>query len=229
MDDMKDILAFIGFAAGRFFTNLVSYFGYLFLVVALTVPVFLIGYGNFHSHYVFLGFLVLLVLVNVKLRRVLIFKNQLALNMMFVRFLEDRENITVEGLYAELPKDTAQALKAGRERLKKEGMGFIPAKLLVAVAALQTAGGETFAGAKLSLRKVRRLVLGYLLAQSGIFLLALLPFLLVAFLFSGYMAGPSRILIYVLGVYFVYFLNAGILDPYMALLIQKRLYVFSKL
>ena len=218
---------FIGFAMGRFFSNLVSYFGLLFVVVAASVAVFLIGYRNFHNHYLFLGFLLLLLIVNLKLRRLLFFKNQVPMNIMFLRFLSDREKVTAQNLGQELPADISALLIQGREYNKTHGKRPLPGKLLAALAALSHTREGRALPEQWALHQAWRLCLGYLLLQWGIFLLILLPFVLITFLFSSYMTGPSQILIYVLGVYFVYFLNAGIIDPILSLLMQKRLYFFE--
>lgn len=223
MDDLKEILMFIGFAMGKFFTNLVLYAGLLLVAVILTTAVFLIGIRNFHSNYMFAAFLAVLAIAVLFLRRLLVLKNQTVMNMMFIRFLSDREDVTAQTLIEELP-DIRQPLRQAHEFAKENNIRPVPAKLQAALAAIfalskekEMSNGQRFA-------QVRRLTLGYLLLQLGIFLLILLPFILITFLFSGYMTGPSSLLIYVLGVYFVYFLNAAIIDPILSLILQKRLY-----
>lgn len=213
---------FIGFAMGRFFTNLVSYAGLLLVAVILTVTVFLTGFRSFHNHYPFAGFLVLLVIATFFLRRLLVLKNQTSMNVMFIRFLSDREQVTAQSLMEDMP-DIRAALGNVREYTGKNGIFPVPAKLLVALAALQAVRGGEGLPDRQGLLQARRLTVGYLLLQLGIFLLMLFPFILITFLFSSYMAGPSQLLIYILGVYFVYFINAGIIDPIVAFIIQKRI------
>jgi hypothetical protein len=225
MNDIKEILVFISFSFKRFFINLASWLGYLFIVVTLTTAVFFIGYKSFKSHYFFYGYLVVLVLVTLKLRSFLFYRHQLPLNVHYVRFLADRDAYIREGAAAGVPPGLRQIAGELRKTIKKKGIRFMSKKIVAALTALQAEGNEEFSPENMG--KLRYTAVTLFMLRLAILLMMWLPFALLSFLFTSQSSASVQFLIYLLGLFFVWFLDAAFLDPIIALLVQKRVKLYS--
>ncbi|MCP5046658.1 MAG: hypothetical protein GY940_05775 [bacterium] len=223
INDIKEILLLIGLAFRDFAGNLLSHLLYFFAVMAITIPVFFIGYRSFHSHSFFIGYLAVLVLLNFKIRNWLFFKHQLRLNARYVHFLAHKESFLQGGMtLLEVPRNNSQTVKQVRETAKKEGAGFLPNKLLAALTAIQIAGEAKEEPGKRMIGTGKSIAIKYLFLQLGTTLLLWTPFALISFLSSMNFSPVMQLFIHLLGFIFVYFLNTIILDPIISLLVQKK-------
>ncbi len=221
MSEINNVLIFLSFSFRRFFLNFLLYSGYFFAIVALTVFVFFFSYRTFGNYYLFLVVLAVLVVIHFLVKQGLFLKRQLALNIMFVEFLKNKgKKVFTPVETKELSLKKVKEMKPG---LKKEGAGFIPNKLLLALRALQS-GGEDGSFSSGELKKLKAETLKYIFINAIIFLIVLIPFMLISFFFTrGFMAG-IQLLIYLLGFSFVYFLNSAVFEPIIYLIIQARAY-----
>ncbi len=217
MDNIKEVLVFISFSFSRFFLNFVSHLSYLVLALFLTLVVYFTGFKSFGNHYLFVGYMVLLVVLNYFIRKFLFFRHQLILNLFYVRFLGNRGVLP----NTEVPCDLRVTLKQVSQSLKEMGYRFRSHKLLAALTAEVTAGNTM--RSPLELKKGKKLILAYFFLQCLVVLLVWLPFALISFLFTMGLSSHLKFLIYLLSFFFVYFLNATIIDPMVALLVQKRI------
>jgi hypothetical protein len=218
MEDIKEILVFISFSFGRFFINMASHLGLLFLTLALTLPVYFIGYKSFGTHSFFAGYLVFIGVLHYMIRKFLFFRHQLILNVWYVRFLGNRGVVPD----TTVPLDLRETLSKVRSSLKKTGHHFLPAKLLVAITAPIATGKSQWTPTVL--KQGKKIMLTYLCIQWVAVIVMWVPFGLISFLFTMGLSAHLQFLIYLLGFFFAYFLNTAILDPFIALLVQKRIY-----
>jgi lipopolysaccharide export LptBFGC system permease protein LptF len=138
---------------------------------------------------------------------------------MFIDFLEKQDkNDFTPAKTSSLP---AGKLKAVKTELKKTGAGFIPSKLLLAAAALQVEKKTTPLAGK-ELKKLIQKSLKYMFYEAIIFLVVLIPFMLISFLFSRGFTASIKLLTYLLGFMFVYFLDTAIFAPTFNLIIQAE-------
>jgi len=229
MEDIKNILVFIGFSFQRFFIHLIANFAYLLLVITITIVVFLLSYNAFKNHYFFIFYLFALLALNYIVRHLLFFKNQLRLNLGFIHFLDLDNDKKQDYLRVKivLPANASQRIKTAKEHLKKGGVRFISKKLLLAVAAMQIKNGGVEGDGFISkkrLKRSRKLVIKVLFFQLFAFFVLLVPFALISFFFTMGQAVSVKYIIYLLGFFFVYFLNAAIAEPIAGLMIQEKVY-----
>jgi hypothetical protein len=221
MNDIKEVLVFISFVFKRFFINMAVHLLYLIVVLGITIPVFFLGYKTFKNHYAFIGFLVALVIINTRIRKFL-FKHQLFMNAHFVLFLDDRETYMQSGEKTPLPGDLKQNLDKVRNAIKTQGIGRVSRKLMAALTAMMI-NREQF-NIKEYVSHGRTVILAYFFFQLVMIMLLWIPFALVSILFIGNLSASVQYLIFLVGFFFVYFLNAAIIDPLMSLMVQKRLH-----
>lgn len=230
MKSIKELLVFISFSFQPFFMNLIVHFGYLFLVTALAIPVFFIGFKTAGNHNIYYLFLVLLTALNFKIRRSLVTRNQLRLDAHYIywSYHKERNNPFPPPFQGKLPPRPAKTAAAIREDLKKEGARMVSTKLVMAIAAAelnrkkQDGGGETAKSYTGKWDLLKAIPAPYRFIQAGFFLIMLLFVTLIAYLLTLGFNPALRLLIFPLGFFVVYFLNAGIIDPMVGLLIQKK-------
>ena len=216
MNELRDVLIFVGFSFRRFFFNFLYYMIYFFVVLFATVFLFFYFVRTLESYYLFAGYMVLLVIVNSQIEKYLFSKRQLALNLILCDFLENKEK---KDFVPRAPGSLSRRqLKEIKARLKEKGVGFVPDKLLLAAAALLEKWGESFLSGE-KLRTLKQAAWRYLMIEFGIFLIILVPFMLISVLFTAGFGANIRVLICVMGFLFAYFLNAVIIDPIISLLI----------
>ncbi|MFC2155886.1 hypothetical protein ACFLRB_05305 [Acidobacteriota bacterium] len=225
MNELRDILIFLSVSFHRFFLNFLLYSGYFFMVVVLTAFAFFFSLRTFGNYTLFIAVMAVLIVIHFLVKQRLFRKRQLRLNLLFVEFLKNkgRQDITpVE------PKEfSLKKVKKMKSGLKKEGAGFISNKLLLALTALQTGGGDD-TWAKRKLRKLKTVTLKYIFIDVMVFLIILIPFALISFLFTKGLGVGIQLLIYLLGFLFVYFLNSAVFDPIVYLIIQAHAYRASR-
>lgn len=224
MEDIKEILMFIGYSFQRFFIHVLYHFAYLFLVTAVTIAVFFLSYSTFENHYFFMVYLFILLVLNYKAGNFLYYKSQLRLNLGYIDFLQLAEDKKQDYLQMniQLPANPGGKIKTVKENLKKGGAGFIPGKLLLAIAAIQIKNEGTITETKVP--GSREYTVKILFFQFCAFFILLIPFGLISFFFTMGQAAGVKYLVYLLGFFFVYFLNAAILEPIACLMIQKKIY-----
>jgi len=220
MNEFKQILTFISYSFRRFFVNLAVHLGYLFVTVTVTLPVFFISYKSFKNHTFFLVYLVLLTTLNYMFRRSMVFRHQLKLNVRFVRFLGNPDAFFQDDTNKKEPVIEKETIKKVQAQLK--GSLFLPGKLLAAYTALYVEKEMDF-----SKKKANNLGLyiKYMLIQLALFVVLLLPFVGISSLFTMGAAPAVTMLVYLMGLFFVYFLNASILDPILSLKLLEQIYI----
>lgn len=223
MSEIKDILIFISFSFRRFFTNFMLYLAYFFPVLILIVFVYFFSLRRFGNCCLFIIVLVILMIVHLLIRKKLFLKRQLILNLMFVDFLKNKDKTDFTLTAAE--DLSLKKLPETKTGLKKEGAGFISHKLLLAVAAVRLKEKEDAAPlSREKLEKLKQSVLKYNFFGVLIFFILLVPFVFISFLFTRGLAVSIQMMIYLLGVFFVYFLYSAVFDPIIYLIIQAEAY-----
>lgn len=245
MKEIKELMTFISFSFQTYIMNLLVHFAYLFIVTAVTVPVFFIGYNVFHNHYLYYAFLFLLVIGNFFIRRFLVRRNQLYLNAQYIDYLYhhergnsgDRGNSFPPHDTSSFPPNAPNAREITgtvRSILSKQGVRMVSLKLILALAAMEINNREnrekenpaTPSIDQVQWSHLKTIPRAYQFFQLGIFLALLIPFMLISFLITMGTPLALRWLIFPLGFFVVYFLNAGIVDPLIGLMVQKRVYLF---
>jgi hypothetical protein len=215
MEELKEILVFIGFVLWEFIIGVMASMAYIFIVIVVTMTVFFLAFGILESPYPFLLYLVLLAVVNRKIRKIFFFKRRLQLNLMYLYYLEGDRDFSRP---AKLPGLTENVHMSSRQ----PGLKFIPVTVIAAAAALRIKTGQTVEPPT-DMGPYYRL----LLLQALVFVVIAIPFGLISFLFSVHMSvgGALAYLIYLLGFFFAYFLNTALAEPIISLLAQKRMYL----
>lgn len=221
MNELRDVLIFIGFSFRKFFANFLFALVYFFPIIFLTVFVFFFSVRTFGNYDLFIAYLALLIIVHVQMKRTFFLKRQLHLNAWFVDFLQEG-NTVVPGA-STAPGLSLKKLKDIKTELKKEGAGFVSSELLAAIAALRLAhDGASFDGE--TLYKLKKITFKYICIHLLIFIGVLVPFTLISFLFTrGFMPGV-QLLIYLVGFLFACFLDAAVFDPVIYLIVQAETY-----
>jgi len=220
MNDLKEILIFISFTLKRYFLNLVSHLLYLVLVLILAVFAFFQGYKTFQNHYAFIGFLIVLVLINIKIRGFL-YKHQLIMDVLLVRFLDDQAAYAQALGKHDIPKDLARRYVEVKAQIKKENPGILSRRLSASLFALKLNREDVDFKYYLSIGKP--IILAFAFFQLAIILIMWIPFAGISLLFIGGLSASVQYLIFLVGFFFVYFLNAAIVAPIVALLVVKKI------
>lgn len=227
MEDIKEVLIFIGYAFSQFLRHSLYYTVYFLLVLTVTISLYFLNYRFFDHFYPFIVYLVILILVNFWLKKSLFLKSQLQLNLLFIHYLENKGDLGRENLVGFLKKRSRINRKTVKESLKSGRLEFLSDKLRLAAAAfhLGITGDQAEAVGFPDddrLNRLENLTLKYMLIESIIFLLLLIPFALISFLFTRGFAFRIQFLVYLLGVLFTYFLHTTIFDPLFYLILQKK-------
>ncbi len=210
IDDIKEILIFTGYSFRVFIINMVIHFFYIFLVTAVTVVMFFLDVKTIHNHIIFILYLLVLAGINYKVRSMLIMKNHLHLNLMFLHYLDGNKNR--DFLQVKVPGNTS-----GIKRIK-----MFP-NLSAARAAVQLKGVENPNPARNDIY----IAITFLFLQAGIFLVLFIPFGVISFLYTIGMPVVIRFFTFLLGFFFVYFLDVSILSPIVSMMMTKRIYSTS--
>jgi hypothetical protein len=232
MSDLNRILVFISYALRLFFINFLATLVYFFLVTAITITAFFLFFHTLRKPIFFWLYLVVLIVVNYKSRNFIFFKLQLRMNVMFLYFLdiEVGMNTGKNFLQVKLPGagDLADIVKKVKGELKKAGVNIILHKLLLAASAVHLKNDKGNVSRKMDVNVRLSFVYKYILLQFFVFFILMIPFGAISFFFTMGMgvtvADPVKYLIYLLGFFFVYFLNAAIVEPIVCLLVQRKAY-----
>jgi len=231
MTDLKTVLLFFSFSMGPFLLHLMFNLFYFLLIIAITIAAFFISYTS-NNHQVFVAYLVVIILLSFLIRRTIFLKWDLGLNIHFIRFLHrleghesEIEEAGSDSTRVNLPQNPGETLKKIKENLKKSGIYRIPFKLLTALAAPYINGQELFKESSHpdSILRLKRYALRLTLMEALAFLLLLIPFGLISFLFTIGVESAVKVLIYVLGFFFAWFLHSAIVLPISGLILQKRI------
>jgi hypothetical protein len=232
MSALNRILVFISYALRPFFINFLANLVYFFLVTAVTIAAFFLFFHTLRKPIFFWLYLGVLIVVNYKGRSLLFFKQQLRMNVMFLYFLDMDVGMDAgrDFLRVKLPGagDLAGIVKKAKGELKKAGVRVILNKLLLAVSGVRIKNEKGSAGREIDVNVRLSFIYKYVLLQFVVFFILMIPFGVISFFFTMGMgvtvAGPVKYLIYLLGFFFVYFLNAVIVEPVVCLLVQRKVY-----
>jgi len=231
MTDIKTVLLFFSYSMGPFLLHLMLNLFYFLLIIAITIVAFFFSYTS-NNHPVFVIYFVGIILLNLLIRRTIFLKWHLGLNIHFIRFLTRLEASEgqIEGIGSDstkvnLPQNPREKLKRIKENLKKRGINRLHFKLLTALAAPYINEQELPKESSLpdSIHRLKRHALRLTLMEALAFLLLLIPFGLISFLFTISVGSAVKVLIYVLGFFFAWFLHSAIVLPISALILQKQI------
>jgi hypothetical protein len=215
MKPLTHALVFISYSLRLFLINFLSSLVYLILVTAITTAAFMFAFHTFRKPYLFWLYLAVLAVVNYKIREFLFFRYQTPMNLRFLYFLEGKTDF----LHVELPKNPGRTARKLKKEIRNTGLTSISRKVLLAVIVLHMNDSNE------SMQKVSLPpgIYKYLFFQLIAFLILLVPFGLIAFLFTLGLGvkGTVTYLVYLLGFFFVYFLNAVVVEPISGLMIQE--------
>jgi L-cystine uptake protein TcyP (sodium:dicarboxylate symporter family) len=231
MTDLKIVLLFFSYSIGPFLLYLMFNLFYFLLIIAITIAAFFFSYTS-NNHQVFVVYLVGIILLSLLIRRTIFLKWDLGLNIHFIRFLARLEGSEsqIEGAGSDssrvhLPQNPGETLKKIKENLKKSNIHRLSFRLLTALAALHINGQELPKESSHpdSILRLKRYALRLTLMEVLAFLLLLIPFGLISFLFTIGVESAVKVLIYVLGFFFAWFLQSAIVLPISGLILQKRI------
>ncbi|MCP4156971.1 MAG: hypothetical protein GY757_55175 [bacterium] len=231
MTDVKTVLMFISFKMQPFFVQMAANFLYFFLVLAITVPVFFFTYEEPRLFGIYLTAIIVPVWL---IRRVLFFKRQLILNIEFLRFLErfnEKENIIEpdenNSGKTKLPKNVKGILKGVKEELKKSGVRRISQKLASVYTCALICGQDLPPETSRleSVNNVRSKSVTLSLMEGVIFLMLLIPFGGISLLFTLGVSWAIKLLIFIVGFIFAWFLHSAIVLPIGFLVLQKNVHI----
>jgi len=192
------------------------------LFIFLSVPLYIAILKTTGDFRYFIPFPFLFIISYRKLRQKVFLKNQLKLNLSFVDFLEQRKGKKPEGDIEVSDDALSHADRTINETLLKSNSS----KILLAIRALLIYPGTTMAFKKVTW-KFRDKNLGrfsYRGIEIFLFILLLLPFLAIAVLMTWGKAFIIQSFIFFLGLMFVGFSQALIIEPIIFLLTLKNLW-----
>lgn len=209
---------------GPFLVHLLLDLVYFLMLNTVTIVFFFILHlsGNYR---LFPLFLAGVILISFFIRGRLLLKWNLGLNIHFVDFLSNADNMASSGL--KFPGKVRSVLREIRTNLKEEGFGLVSGRLAVVLAALRLSGKTSLPG----VNEIRGLISEdrKLLWIDGLFFsFLLIPFGLISFVFTIGMESAVQELIYVVGFFFAWFLHSGIVRPITFLILQARAWQVSK-
>ncbi|MCP5107001.1 MAG: hypothetical protein GY950_26690 [bacterium] len=224
MKNMQAALLFLSYSMGPFALQLVINLFYFLVIIAVTVPVFFWGYTS-GNDWVFLVFLGMVIPLGLLLRRYILFKRHLGLNVHFIRFFThlEKNDGSLEGFApgkVALPHDPRETRRSVRENLRKSGIWHISMKLSLAFTAADIAQFQPMPEGE-AIKRLKRESMRLTFLEVVCFLVLFIPFVLISFLFTLSVSGPVKLLIFVLGFFFTWFLQAGIVLPISGLMLQR--------
>jgi len=217
IQDVQEILIFIGFGIKVFLMNLLSHFFYIFITIGVTIGLFFLCIQVFHGFTAFWIFLALLAWINYFIRSQLIYKNQLRMNLMFLRYHDKEADFLKTGVevnYKEIYEDV-------KKQMQDANILYLPRALAVALVAYRIDTIKRGGTALNDFKPYIRLTQYYLMLQGGLFMVMYIPFGLISFLYTFGLHSGIRLFVFLLGFFFVYFLNAAIVSPVICLLVVR--------
>ena len=218
----NNILEFLGRTPRQFLSH--QFYHGILLITAIVAVLsgFYVTMFLIQSLWAFVGWLVLVVVVLIIAKRSLLRKNLVKLGFGYLVFWED----CGEGERATAPYSPAAAGELVRSltiRWRDMGTGPPSLKVLVPLAVVYLAhpnlpqlNGQTVRGFKSLLRRVR-------LLEAVVFACILIPFLLLALLFSAPLGVGMMMLVAMIAFLFAYFLFSAIFQPFLLLRLQSEM------
>lgn len=230
MDDLKDILVFIGLNTGIFIKNLLWFLLVMFIVIGLTMVIFYMNF-RFIKNNLFIGFFILILLIlNYYLKKILYLKNQAVLNSRFCKYLKNSTDLNTsdvsgneyvsDSFFVDLKKIFSQR----SQHLKESGFHLITRKVLLALSILSLANNKSLRLTQDVSDRLQTLIRKQVFIEVSLIGMILLPFALISLLLSIGLWSGLKCLIFVLAYIFVYYIYSSIFEPILFLFIQKKVY-----
>ncbi|MGE5340592.1 MAG: hypothetical protein ACM3SY_03840 [Candidatus Omnitrophota bacterium] len=217
IQDLKEIFIFIGFALRGFFKNFTVNLFFIFLEILITTPVFFLSFRIWKNPWIFFVYLVVLMGFNYRIRPRVLYRNQLELNLMALHFV-DRDP---DFLRVRLPDGARLQTVAQQVASELKPLAFRPRTLAMARIALKLKGKEDRPEA---VRRQAAVAVHLLFLEALVFVLLYIPFGLISFGYTVGIGGGIRFFIFLLGSFFVYFLDTAIIHPIVSVMVTTRLY-----
>jgi len=233
MDDLKNILIFIGLNSKVFLKNLLWFFLFFFIVIGLTIVMFFLNYRFIKSN-LFIGFFILLLIfLNYYLKRTFYLKNQMIFNILFFEYLKNPSKNALSGESGKQYQDDyfsdnkKKFFARVSQILKESGSRFMTRKMFLALATLHLVNNKSLTLNRVLLNKIRFIMRKQVMIEISIIGLLALPFALISVLLSWGLWSGLKLLIFLLAFIFVYYIYTSIFEPTVFLIVQKKVYEMS--
>lgn len=229
MEDLKDILIFIGLKPRIFLINLLWYFLLFFLVIGLTIVMFFLNYRFIRNSLFFGLFVLLLFFTNFILKKSFYLKNQMVLNEHYLNYLKNKisPDKVLESGYVhkgDLLNKVKKSNALMGQTLKKSRAGYLTRKIFLALSTLNLTNRQLTVFPPEFIKKIRLLIRKQVVIEMSLIGSLLLPFALISVLLSWGLWPGLKLLIFLMAAIFVYFLYSSLFEPIVFLYIQKKIF-----
>lgn len=230
IDDLKDVLAYLGISFRVFLIQLFFHFLCLFMLVVLLFLIFLFYHRLFTQPAVVVFLFVAVLLAHHLIKNRVLSRQQWALITGFAHYLADTEHLVPASFHWGKSGPGVSLVeirsKLGRTRndFRNTGIGVVSRKLLWTVTSLRHTVSHNWVPDHQWAKRVRKITCRFFFLKALLFLLLLIPFAGVSILFTVGVRPELKLIVFLLGVSFVYFLNAAIIEPVFYLLVEKKVF-----
>ena len=218
---IQDVIVFLGSSIRFFALYMLINFLILTLLMAFTLVIFHLQIRYLHSFKLFL-ILVFFSFILIRCLQIwVLFKKHLILQYAFLTY---RKNGQAEWHFKNPSQSLKDFIKETKHRLQPLGSGIFSGSLAKIYSVLLLVLNEKGAPTEEKVRTSRQWIVRSFLGQIFVSMILLLPFALVSFLLTVGIDFQLRLVIFIVGLWFVWFLYMALVNPIFRLLLVDKIY-----